>query len=206
MINPMQFDDSALGKVPTVKNTFVGSMHQGYNNVIKHDINATKKAERDTASAQERASARAEDIAHTANKEQVRQDIRTAGHTARQQATAAALGARSTAKINEMNAAGKNRVALEREKGRQQRSVLKAKGALEEKKAATKAAAAAPKPKATASKPRAPRKPAGPLIHTDTKGKITGYTHRSSATLPKPVSPSQATANVAKKRQTKPTA
>lgn len=150
--------------------------------------------------------ARADDLTHTANKEQVRQNIRTAGHSARTQATVAALGARSTAKINEMNAAGKNRVALEREKGRQQRSVLKAKGALEEKKAATKAAAAAPKPKATASKPRAPRKPAGPLIHTDTKGKITGYTHRSSATLPKPVSPSQATANVAKKRQTKPTA
>ena len=42
---------------------------------------------------------------------------------------------------------------------------------------------AAPKKRKPAAKKPAARKPAGPLIHTDVKGNITGYTHRNEASL-----------------------
>lgn len=135
---------------------------------------AIRENEANTAAANKQA-ARDDEVAHIIRKETVRgtikQGMKLAGNMANNESGVKTFRAKEAAKRSTMRTAAASKVNVETAKQATKSTPI------------AKAAPASKPPVAAASKPRAPRKPAGPLIHTDVKGNVTGYTHRSPATL-----------------------
>jgi hypothetical protein len=194
----MQFDDSKLNTKPgdvmadigkarstlSGKAAAAGSVKRMMKGAIKDNSDRTAEAKRQDA--------RDADIAHTTRKETVKAAIRHGSKIAATESNnklnVSAFAAKESAKQGTIRTAASAKVRVAKATAGARERIETAKQGTK----STPAAKAAPAPKATVSKPRAPRKPASPLIHTDAKGKVTGYTHRSSATLPKTTANSSA--------------